>query len=1030
MKSLIKKSERGIAMLVVLFSVLLLSVIGLGMMYSTNMESSINSNYRDKQSAFYAALAGLQEARDRIQPATHNIVAPEQLPSTTAQNIIYIVSNYATVKPWVIDPDNSYFDTELCHENVLSLTAPAAGIPCSTIASGTSWFSYVDDSDVSSPWYQTHPLDLKWVRIQLKANNNTPIAVNGDATVGDQTCWDGVNQMSTPTGYTAGCQPIGPVTAVMVASSGTGYTSAPSVDFSGGDGTGAMATAVMVDETTGYISAIALSSGGANYTIAPTVTISGGVGSGATATAVLSSTGVVVTDPGVVSAVTLSTGGTGYTTAPTVTFSGGGGVGATAIAILSSSGITVTDGYVDSITLGTGGSGYTTAPTVDLVGGGGMGAAATATLSNTGIIKSLAVSSVGTQCYSQASDVVISFTGGGGTGAAASAVLDGTRSCIYSVSIPSPTPKCTTKLDPADHQDNVSFASGDQSGFGTLYVGADFKSPTGYTVVNPGSGYTTSPIGPTSLQLASGSWANGGDCSNLQGTITTGYHIASITVTNSGSGYTSDPTVTITGGIGSTSQPTATVTRGFPISGFTLTSGGTGYTSAPAVTLTGGNGTGATATTHIALMNSLVYPVESVTVTAGGNGYTSAPTVSFSGGGGSGAVGVATLAQTTETRYPVDSVTVDTGGTGYDSSNPPTISFSGGGGSGAAGTPTIAQTPTGTKYVDHIDVTAGGTGYTSNPVVTLTGGGGTGATATSQVSGGTKFGKVWLLTAFAQTRTGARSMVQMEVASPVLGYSPGGALTIAGPNPDIDQMPNSMGFEISGADANSCMGTAEADHPAISGYDDPNASPPTNSVETIEGSLPVPGNYTGAGGSPSVENGYASLGETMGTPTGLNAMMAAIYNAPGAAHYNSSNVATFDPDDTNIHSITYVDGDLSLIGNATGSGILVVTGTLTMGGNFTWSGLVFVVGDGSIEFGGGGGGAIVGSLFVAKIWDGYATQNLLGALGSPTIHWNGGGGNGISYDHCLATDLMAAVPFDPPPSTKPLKILSVRILPY
>ena len=66
-------------MLIVLFSLLLLSVIGLGMMYSTNMETSINYNYRDKQIAFYAAMAGLQEARDRIQPVTHNIVAPDSV---------------------------------------------------------------------------------------------------------------------------------------------------------------------------------------------------------------------------------------------------------------------------------------------------------------------------------------------------------------------------------------------------------------------------------------------------------------------------------------------------------------------------------------------------------------------------------------------------------------------------------------------------------------------------------------------------------------------------------------------------------------------------------------------------------------------------------------------------------------------------------------------------------------------------------------------------------------------------------------
>ena len=90
-----QKQQRGIAMMVVLFALLLLSVVGLGMMYSTNMETSINGNYRDKQTAFYAALAGLQEARERIRTSgqTYAITAPTALPSTAGANVIYIVSN-------------------------------------------------------------------------------------------------------------------------------------------------------------------------------------------------------------------------------------------------------------------------------------------------------------------------------------------------------------------------------------------------------------------------------------------------------------------------------------------------------------------------------------------------------------------------------------------------------------------------------------------------------------------------------------------------------------------------------------------------------------------------------------------------------------------------------------------------------------------------------------------------------------------------------------------------------------------------
>src|SRR5436309_3676967 len=137
------KRDRGIAMLLVMFSLLLLSVIGLGMMYSTNMESAINANYRDKQVALYASLGGLQEARDRIQPATHNIAAPDAPPSLTEPKVIYILAD-SSVAPWDTSPSNKYFDTELCQERVLGLSG-TPGAPCTTMvpSSNTSWRTWV-----------------------------------------------------------------------------------------------------------------------------------------------------------------------------------------------------------------------------------------------------------------------------------------------------------------------------------------------------------------------------------------------------------------------------------------------------------------------------------------------------------------------------------------------------------------------------------------------------------------------------------------------------------------------------------------------------------------------------------------------------------------------------------------------------------------------------------------------------------------------------------------------------------------------
>jgi hypothetical protein len=1032
-----RRDERGIALLVVLFATLLLTVIGLGMMYSTNMETAINSNYRDSQVALYSALAGLQQARERIK-FPYDIEPPTQLPALDFPNVIYIVSDASIVKPWEVG--NEYFDTELCHGNVLGLTG-TVGVPCTETvdASNEDWRLVVDNAADGGTWDLAYPLDWKWTRIQLKGNNSTPVAVNGDSTDGSQACWNGRTQMSTPTSYTDGCQPSGGVVSIIVDTPGAGYPASevPPVTLAGGEGSGATATAVMDEEETGVITAVTVDAGGVGYTSPPTVTFSSGA---ATAVAVLATTGATDVTGGTVTSATIVDGGSGYTTPPTVTFASGVGSGATATAVLSTTGTLTTTGYVNTATITNGGSGYTSAPNVVFTGGGGGGANGTAVLASAGSIKTVTLASAGTQCYAQASDAVISFTGGGGTGAAASAVLETGRSCIYSVAVTS-SPQCSAKLDamngysPIDEKSGVTFAaSGQNKSFsGTLFVSsANDKTPTSMSVQNPGydaSGYDD-PTLSSQLELMSGAWA---DCGNITVTATTGYRIASINVTNGGSGYTSDPTISITGGVGSTSNPTATLTRGFPISSVTMSSGGTNYTSAPSISFTaGGGGSGAAATATIITTSTWTYPVASITITNGGIGYTTAPAISLSGGGGSGATATAGITETTVTTYPIESITVTSGGTGYDDGSPPTITLTGGGGSGAAATPTVTMTATGLYYVVSITVDAQGAGYTSNPTITIdppSGGGGSAATATAQVSGGTKYGKIWLLTSLAQTATGARAMAQMEVASPVLGFALGGALTLAGPNPVIFTMPNADGFVVDGSDANMCGDPeAEEDHPAIDGFDDPNANPPTSSVETIIDALPKPENYTGAGGTPSVQNGYAALGETMGTPAGLEAVIGAIYNTPGANHYTSANVDTFDPDDTTDTSISYVDGDLALTGNGSGRGILVVTGILEMSGNFSWTGLIFVVGDGHAEMAGGGTGGIYGSIFVAKIWD--AMNVLLEEMGSPTFDWNGGGGNFIKYDHCYATNLMTAVPPINYNSTRPLKVLSYKMLPY
>lgn len=92
---------------------------------------------------------------------------------------------------------------------------------------------------------------------------------------------DRVRLASRVTALTGGTRAVD---AVVVTNGGTGYTSAPSVSFSGGGGSGAAGTAVVAN---GKVIAVTMTAAGTGYTSTPTVGFSGGGGSGATATAIM-----------------------------------------------------------------------------------------------------------------------------------------------------------------------------------------------------------------------------------------------------------------------------------------------------------------------------------------------------------------------------------------------------------------------------------------------------------------------------------------------------------------------------------------------------------------------------------------------------------------------------------------------------------------------------------------------------------------------------------------------------------------------
>ena len=102
------------------------------------------------------------------------------------------------------------------------------------------------------------------------------------------------------------------VEQVVITNPGAGYTLAPTLQVTGGGGSGAAGTVFIGD---GAVGIVTLTDAGSGYTTAPTVTITAPVGAGntrATAEAVVSSAGTIT-------AINITNAGAGYTSSPTIT---------------------------------------------------------------------------------------------------------------------------------------------------------------------------------------------------------------------------------------------------------------------------------------------------------------------------------------------------------------------------------------------------------------------------------------------------------------------------------------------------------------------------------------------------------------------------------------------------------------------------------------------------------------------------------------------------------------------------------------
>jgi hypothetical protein len=79
-----RQKERGIALLISIFILLLISVVAIAMIVSSGTETALAGNYRSATAVYYAGQAGLEEVRGRLypkNPSSFQNTAPGFLPS-------------------------------------------------------------------------------------------------------------------------------------------------------------------------------------------------------------------------------------------------------------------------------------------------------------------------------------------------------------------------------------------------------------------------------------------------------------------------------------------------------------------------------------------------------------------------------------------------------------------------------------------------------------------------------------------------------------------------------------------------------------------------------------------------------------------------------------------------------------------------------------------------------------------------------------------------------------------------------------
>jgi hypothetical protein len=188
-----RKSQRGVALLIAIFALLLIGGVATSLIVMSRTESAVTGNYRASTQAFYAAYAGLEEGRGRMRPGHQQTLdALTGINRGTgvmaANRVVYILNPAAgeVVNPANLATSNPYRDVQYQTE----FGVPVTGAVISNVNSSSAVFG-------AAPGMM-----FKWIRITPKTERAAGQDIDGNGAINPNTLifYDGKNQNTTGSG--------------------------------------------------------------------------------------------------------------------------------------------------------------------------------------------------------------------------------------------------------------------------------------------------------------------------------------------------------------------------------------------------------------------------------------------------------------------------------------------------------------------------------------------------------------------------------------------------------------------------------------------------------------------------------------------------------------------------------------------------------------------------------------------------------------------------------------------------------------